>query len=288
MSKPSFIGLGVQKCASTWIHRILEDHPQVAVSSPKELDFFSYHYHFGFAWYESHFSEALATGENSPSYFCDSRAAERVYRYHPDMKIIVCLRDPIARIISHHAHEVRLGHVDARLTFTEALENNPMYIDQSMYAKYLDIWLSTFPENQVLILLQEDIQKQPSMVARDVYQFLGVDPDYQSVFLERKANPSQQAKSDLFEAGLKKTAKFLRLLGLDSMVKNIKSVPWIRAIRQSNMQNIHENLPRMTESEIQHLDAVFRDDIRDLQKMTNLDLCAWPTYQRCFGTADVK
>jgi hypothetical protein len=204
------------------------------------------------------------------------------------MKIIVCLRDPVARIVSHHAHEVRLGHVDARLTFTEALENNPMYIDQSRYAKYLDVWLSVFPENQVLILLQEDIQKKPNMVARDVYQFLGVEPDYQSVFVERKANPSEQVKSYFFEGGLKTVAKFLRLLGLDSMVRNIKSMAWVRAVRQRNMRNIHQILPSMTEGEVQCLDAVFRDDIRRLQKISHLDLSAWPTYQRCFGAADAE
>ncbi|MBL4653715.1 MAG: sulfotransferase domain-containing protein [Flavobacteriales bacterium] len=288
MSKPSFIGVGVQKCASTWIHRILEDHPQVTVSNPKELDFFSYHYHFGFDWYESYFSGSLVVGENSPSYFCDPRVAERVYQYHPSMKVIVCLRDPIARIVSHHAHEVRLGHVDSRLTFTEALENNPMYIDQSRYAKYLDIWLSIFPENQVLVLLQEDIQKQPAMVASDVYQFLGVESDYQSAFLERKANLSQQAKLDFFESGLKKVAKFLRLLGLNSVVGNIKSMAWARALRQSNMQSIHQSLPSMTEDEVQRLDAIFRDDMRCLQKITHLDLDVWPTYQRCFEAANDK
>lgn len=39
--KCDFIGIGVQKSATTWVYRVLEDHPNVQVSFPKELDFFS-------------------------------------------------------------------------------------------------------------------------------------------------------------------------------------------------------------------------------------------------------
>lgn len=38
--KPGFIGIGAQKCASSWIYDILLDHPEVSMSEKKELDFF--------------------------------------------------------------------------------------------------------------------------------------------------------------------------------------------------------------------------------------------------------
>jgi len=68
MRMPTFIGIGAQKCASTWLYEILRDHPQVVLSEPKELDFFSYRYHYGQQWYGRHFSarsEASAMGEIS-------------------------------------------------------------------------------------------------------------------------------------------------------------------------------------------------------------------------------
>ena len=52
VSKPSYIGIGAQKCASTWLHRILAEHPDVSVPEVKELDFFSYRYDHGYQWYE--------------------------------------------------------------------------------------------------------------------------------------------------------------------------------------------------------------------------------------------
>jgi len=282
MSKPVFIGVGVQKCASTWIHRILEDHPQVFVSNPKEIDFFSYHYHFGFHWYEKHFSGGMVTGENSPSYFCDSRVPKRVQEYDPNMKIIVCLRDPVERLVSHHAHEVRLGHVDTSLPFSAALQNNPMYVEQSMYAKYLKQWLAVFPRAQVLILLQENIRLKPEEIAKELYAFLGVDTEFQSSFLEKKANPSIKPKFAGLEGVLKQSAKYLRALGLDFLVKRVKHLPWVHKARQKNMRNIHHILPALTEDDFRSLDATFRSDLEHLQLLTGLDLSSWSTWRRCF------
>ena len=82
--QPNFLGLGAQKCASSWIHKILEDHPDVFVSQPKELDFFTNYFNRGYTWYERHFNgagSAKAIGEVSPSYFCDPLAPERIRRY---------------------------------------------------------------------------------------------------------------------------------------------------------------------------------------------------------------
>src|SRR5262249_23883612 len=132
--KPSFLGLGAQKCASTWLHRIVAEHPQVAMPTVKELDFFSNHYDRGYRWYESQFPAVdgdMRTGEVSPSYFHDIRVPARVRAYAPEMKLIVTLRDPVERALSNHRHEVRAGHIDgADLSFEAALESNPMYVEQ--------------------------------------------------------------------------------------------------------------------------------------------------------------
>ena len=57
---PTMIGIGAQKCASSWVHAALGVHPQIGVSEPKEVDFFSYYYDRGYQWYETHFAHAVA------------------------------------------------------------------------------------------------------------------------------------------------------------------------------------------------------------------------------------
>ncbi|MCK5749828.1 MAG: hypothetical protein KAH44_26670, partial [Oricola sp.] len=93
--KPTFLGVGAQKCASTWIYRILENHPQICVSGEKELDFFSSHFDRGFGWYEDRFPHygphRMVAGEVSPSYFYNPLAVKRARAYNPDFRILVSL-----------------------------------------------------------------------------------------------------------------------------------------------------------------------------------------------------
>ena len=113
-TKINFLVIGAQKCASTWIYDILRDHRQVLLSERKELDFFSYHYERGFQWYERQFGPPngwLAVGEISPSYFHEPAVPARLGEYLPEAKIIVSLRDPVERALSHHRHAVRVGDV---------------------------------------------------------------------------------------------------------------------------------------------------------------------------------
>ena len=110
--KVDFVGIGAQKCATSWIYNALKEHPDVYVSDPKELDFFSCHYNLGFFWYDQHFRDAGnagVAGEISPSYLCDLSAPERAFEYNSRLKVIVVLREPVERAYSNHLHEVRSG-----------------------------------------------------------------------------------------------------------------------------------------------------------------------------------
>ena len=71
---PDFIGIGVQKCGTTWIGDILEQHPSVLFRR-KEVNFFVRHFHRGYGWYHQWFvdrGERLA-GEITPNYFALAR-----------------------------------------------------------------------------------------------------------------------------------------------------------------------------------------------------------------------
>ena len=127
----SFIGIGAQKCGTTWIHRNLALHPQLSVAHGQDKDtrFFSCFYDRGYEWYEACFDTATAdvhTGEVSTSYFHTADAPQRIKAYNPDAKLFVCLRNPVERVLSNHRHEARVGHISgANLALEAALENNP-------------------------------------------------------------------------------------------------------------------------------------------------------------------
>jgi hypothetical protein len=51
---PTFLVVGAQKAGTTSLYGALRLHPNVAVTTPKELNFFAHEWHRGQAWYESH------------------------------------------------------------------------------------------------------------------------------------------------------------------------------------------------------------------------------------------
>ena len=70
-SLPNLIVIGGLKCGTTSLHHYLNLHPQIAMSRPKELNFFvdELNWELGPEWYASHFDrDAEVRGETSPHY----------------------------------------------------------------------------------------------------------------------------------------------------------------------------------------------------------------------------
>ncbi len=277
--RPTYIGVGAQKCASTWLHRILASHPQVAVPEVKEVDFFSYHYDKGYQWYEACFParrpEKPACGEISPSYFSEACVPGRLARYAPEARVIVSLREPVARALSNHRHEVRLGHLTGDLSFEHGLENNPMYVEQGLYAKHLRNWLQHFPLHQMLVVLMDDVESDPAAVVRTVYRFLGVDDAFVPDAVHEHFNRSYATRS-LAVAKMKDSvyaatrAPVLRWawgaaagLGLRTVYRSVNTAPSEAVI------------PPPGSATIVSLRETFEPDIRDLEALLGRSLASW-------------
>ena len=277
--KPNFIGIGAQKCASSWLYDILADHPEAAVSATKELDFFSYHYERSYAWYERQFPEkpgAMAIGEISPSYFNEASVPERVKLYSPDLRILLSLRDPVERALSQHRHLVRIGYVQGPdYSFETALANNPSYVEQGRYAVHLERWLSCFPRERIHVVLMDDIKKDAEAAARGVYAFLGIDPDHRSVALHERSNPSYVVR----HRGLGNAVDALRSMadhaGLGPVWRGLGRVGAQRLYRKLNRKPSEAVIPVAHSDTVGHLKDLFRDDILCLQSMLCVDLKTW-------------
>jgi hypothetical protein len=120
---PNLIDIGVMKCATTTLHRYLDPHPDVAMSEPKELNFFcgprrldghrddqtawlAGNWHRGVGWYAAQFLPAPVRGEASPGYTSPSfpRAAERMARIVPGARLVYLMRDPLERAVSQYLY----------------------------------------------------------------------------------------------------------------------------------------------------------------------------------------
>lgn len=119
---PTFLVIGAEKSGTTWLFDVLARHPDIYLPDTKELSFFNHHEtnlktsdyfaNLGLPWYEAfyaNFREEIAAGDVSPMYLCDDMAPERIAATIPSARLIVILRDPVERAISHYwmAHNKR-------------------------------------------------------------------------------------------------------------------------------------------------------------------------------------
>lgn len=280
----TFIGIGAQKCASTWVHQVLAEHPQVFHSSPKELDFFSYFFGKGLDWYESHFGRrgsATAIGDNSPSYFVHPLAPSRAQRYNPQLKIIVALRDPVERAYSNHLHMVREGFISGSdKSFEHGLARNEMYVEQSRYAKHLGHWFDHFPREQVFIVLQEDLKANADTVARQLYRFLGVDATHQPGSAGHRANESRVSKNPGVESMLRSAGQVARSMGMGPVVAAVKNHSAVAGLRRRGQVDLRALVPPMHDDTRQRLVAQLAPDVDRLRQLLAGQDLPWPAFSQ--------
>lgn len=289
--KPTFIGLGGQKCASSWLYLVFKDHPDAFVSSPKELNFFASYFDRGSQWYESHFDNGesrTAVGEISPSYLSDWDAPARAHSYNPAFRILVALRDPVERAYSNHLHDIRLGYYhDSDLSFEAGLANNPMYLEQSRYAHHLGRWLDFFPANQMLILLQEEIQADPTLQAQRLYKFLGIDEAHVSDSVDRRANQSYLPRSRSREAFVRSVGALTRKLGFGWVDRLMRRTGAISALHGSNRLDIRSIVPPMHHATAAMLYASFAEDTLRLADIMGRKALPWRTWEHAMSATGV-
>lgn len=109
---PNFIIVGAQKAATTSLYDALMREPEFRPSYLKEIHYFDAFYHKGLAWYQAHFPDSdghSVSGEASPSYLLHPLASKRIHETIGRVLIIILLRNPVDRAISHYWHEVANG-----------------------------------------------------------------------------------------------------------------------------------------------------------------------------------
>jgi hypothetical protein len=204
--------IGTQKGGTTSLDRYLSQHPQICTAPQKEVHFFDLQFQLGRDWYEAQFPIDLANpfevnqivGEATPYYLFHPGVPERMATLYPQIKLIVMLRDPVDRAISHYHHAVKYGFESLSLENAIATEadrlagetirllTNPIatsyshqhhsYLARSRYLDQIRCWEQFFPRSQFLYINSADFFAHPDRELQRVCSFLGVDafslPDY--------------------------------------------------------------------------------------------------------------
>ncbi|MCC7418391.1 MAG: sulfotransferase [Acidobacteria bacterium] len=173
---PSFIAVGPQRTATTWLHLRLADHANLPEGVNEPL-FFDDHYDKGIDWYLAHFAHAdpgRPTGEIAPTYFHSREACARIGQWMPHCRIVCSLRDPVARLYS--LYRMMSGYGMTSVSFEETLEREPFMRESSRYAHHLTRWFETFGRDRTLVVLHDDLKRDPQRYLDEVCGFIGLPP----------------------------------------------------------------------------------------------------------------
>lgn len=266
---PNFLIIGAPRSGTTWMARNLRDHPDVFLPKAKELHFFDQHYDKGIEFYESSFAEAKgkkAVGEATPDYlhgaYSKNDIPTLIRKHLPDAKLIVSLRNPVERAYSRFWNAKARYDRNVRMTFEEKLEDRPEFIAEGMYFEQLDRYYALFPKDNILVLLFDELVRDPETFIRRAYKFLDVREDVRSgwefVKVNQAAGKGYLAKSGVF-AALSSTTSRLKLHRLAAYLRARNSV----------------ELPPMNGETKRLLRDLYYEPNCKLQQLTGLDLSAW-------------
>jgi len=169
--KIDFIGVGVQKSATTWVYKCLTEHPDVSPAKRKEVHYFDFYYKKGEEWYHSFFDlNDKICGEISPYYIFKPQCPELIFEYNPDIKLFVTLRHPTDRAVEQYQMEFNRG--DTRLSFREAFYQDFRGIrKRGLYQEQLDRYKKF---KHFKIFMYYELKENPEAFINTLYKHLGL------------------------------------------------------------------------------------------------------------------
>lgn len=174
---PDFVGIGVQKAGTTWWYRVMESHPQIFTRhQQKERQYFGRFGHRGFSHAHAvQYAELFyrpaggKTGEWTPSYMSDFWVPPLLARAAPQAKLLVLLRNPVARYESGVRHGLHIEKLPLKVAQREAYT-------RGLYYEQLRLFLNAYPVDQILVLQYERCVAEPMSQVRRTFEFLELDP----------------------------------------------------------------------------------------------------------------
>jgi hypothetical protein len=223
-SRPGFLVIGAQKAGTTALYYYLAAHPDILPGRDKEIGFFTPetfedlpgHPHHSILcpltgsvfsnptayvkaalWYHSLFPlpHALIGGkltfEATPEYLYVDAAAERIFNYDRDMKLLVLLRDPVERAFSawnmyHNFDDPIYTRIRDTRMFEDAIQAElieigegkfmpgPHYVRRGLYCDQLQRYLDLFGHERLLWIDSRRLASQTATVLDEVAHFLGL------------------------------------------------------------------------------------------------------------------
>lgn len=286
---PTFVVAGAGRAGSTAVIESLRAHPDVFVTQPKEPHYFA---HPGrpaaytgpgddqtinrvvvsdredyLRLYDA-VTDEVATGEGSVStLYLHRTAIPSMQELNAGMRVVVVLREPVARAFSSHQYLLVRGFepepdflaaVAAEQTRRDAGWHHLWhYTGMSRYAEGVAALVDAFGRDRVGVWFYDDLLASPEDCLADIQRFVGVAPER----VVRRAAPTVNASGKPRHAVLQQA---LRWTGQHPRLRSAVKLAVPFSVRESirNM-NLRPSAPSV--EEMRRLAPLFADDLDALE-----------------------
>lgn len=279
---PNLIIIGAMKCGTSSLHRYLDLHPEISMSALKEPNYFidpaggaPSTLDRGIDWYRSLFDPAAPIrGEASVNYTslpATGGTAAQIAAALGEPKLIYMVREPVSRTISHYMHAKAAGREPRGID--EALADpHSRYVRRSLYATQLEPFIEAFGREALLIETQGALMSDRRATLQRAFEFLAVDPDFDSPEFDRLWEVSS-GKSRRFTFAYKLSR---RIGGGEWVTRLPPRVRWAgeRLFLGGGKKQAVER-PAISAATEASLRQAFAPELDRLEEISGLDLSAW-------------
>ena len=288
---------GAAKSGTTALAYMLAQHPRVYLSPYKEPFFFELEYDLGFEYYHSRYFPGV---NKTHEVVIDARhrnmflpyVPPRIYRYNPEARIIILIREPVRRAYSHwwmwyvrglenlsfeeaiaedlkriakypdllespHGERVWTRHFWYRYGKHRILKT---YVDSGFYCRQIIRILQFFPPGQILILVAEEFFKNPLATLRRCEEFLGLN------LYTYSEDVRQNISLGRIGTKIYDTLRWLAWTHI---------LPGVVVSRAGRVLSNFSHPPKLSGNILETLRKVYQQEITCLQQRFNLDLSSW-------------
>ena len=194
--RPICILIGVYKCGTRELVDFLRLHPHIEIYPTSlrvyEMPYFSRMYEKGENWFKRQlpciYSNQITFIKNA-GYFHDTAVPERIKQFNESLKLILMVREPVARTLSQYMFKESRGQLCkgytgenvpknfSSCTLSEdgsAVNTSSFIVRHSVYDKPMNLWLQYFNLSQFLIIESEELKHDPASVLTKIERFLGL------------------------------------------------------------------------------------------------------------------
>lgn len=280
MRLPDFFLVGAPKAGTTSVYEYFSRHSNILVPSIKEPHFFACpevkdtYYDVPFIDSEEAYAalfegadDTQRAGDFSPSYLFQKQTPPRIRSRCPKADILMILRNPVDRAISHYLMDVRGSYHNIALA--DCIQQKDRYrlyyreyVEVGFYARQVERYLRAFAPDQVHIWLFDAFAANTEQVISEMVEVLE---------LQMEPGMMRAAPQNRFQYYKYSLAKKIVYSGWAKQISRAIPKSWKEATKKLVLS---DEKPSFEEERVVLRD-MFVDDIKALERLIDQDLSHW-------------